>query len=63
MGAQLVKEVSTKTTTWPVTAPLTATLLAQAIVKEGLKNPLPGAKPPWSAKKGTPALPPPPSRP
>ena len=38
MGAQLVKEVSTKTNDMAGDGTTTATLLAQAIVKEGLKN-------------------------
>ena len=49
MGAQLVKEVSTKTN--DVAGTTTATLLAQAIVREGLKNLAAGANP-MVMKKG-----------
>ena len=45
MGAQLVKEVSTKTNDVAGDGTTTATLLAQAIVKEGLKNLAAGANP------------------
>ena len=38
MGAQLVKEVSTKTNDVAGDGTTTATLLAQAIIREGLKN-------------------------
>ena len=45
MGAQLVKEVSTKTNDVAGDGTTTATLLAQAIVHEGLKNVSAGANP------------------
>jgi len=45
MGAQLVKEVSTKTNDVAGDGTTTATLLAQAIVSEGLKNLAAGANP------------------
>ena len=45
MGAQLVKEVSTKTNDVAGDGTTTATLLAQAIVHEGLKNLAAGANP------------------
>ena len=45
MGAQLVKEVSTKTNDVAGDGTTTATLLAQAIVREGLKNIAAGANP------------------
>ena len=45
MGAQLVKEVSTKTNDAAGDGTTTATLLAQIIVKEGLKNVAAGANP------------------
>ncbi|MDD7409044.1 MAG: chaperonin GroEL [Anaerovoracaceae bacterium] len=45
MGAQLVKEVSTKTNDIAGDGTTTATLLAQIIVKEGLKNVAAGANP------------------
>ena len=45
MGAQLVKEVSTKTNDVAGDGTTTATLLAQAIVGEGLKNLAAGANP------------------
>ena len=45
MGAQLVKEVSTKTNDMAGDGTTTATLLAQAIVGEGLKNLAAGANP------------------
>ena len=38
MGAQLVKEVATKTNDVAGDGTTTATLLAQAIIREGLKN-------------------------
>ena len=38
MGAQLVKEVSTKTNDVAGDGTTTATLLAQAIIREGLRN-------------------------
>ena len=38
MGAQLVKEVATKTNDVPGDGTTTATLLTQAIVREGFKN-------------------------
>ena len=45
MGAQLVKEVSTKTNDVAGDGTTTATLLAQAIIHEGLKNLVAGANP------------------
>ncbi|MCH5142545.1 MAG: chaperonin GroEL [Clostridiales bacterium] len=45
MGAQLVKEVSTKTNDVAGDGTTTAVVLAQAIVKEGLKNLAAGANP------------------
>ncbi|MGN0577450.1 MAG: chaperonin GroEL [Ruminiclostridium sp.] len=45
MGAQLVKEVSTKTNDAAGDGTTTATLLAQAIVREGMKNVAAGANP------------------
>jgi chaperonin GroEL len=51
MGAQLVKEVATKTNDVAGDGTTTATLLAQAIIREGLKNVAAGANP-MSIKKG-----------
>ena len=51
MGAQLVKEVATKTNDVAGDGTTTATLLAQAIVREGLKNVVAGANP-MIIKKG-----------
>jgi len=51
MGAQLVKEVSTKTNDVAGDGTTTATLLAQALVNEGLKNVTAGANP-MSLKRG-----------
>ena len=45
MGAQLVKEVATKTNDVAGDGTTTATVLAQAIVREGLKNVTAGANP------------------
>mgnify|MGYP000099914698 FL=1 len=45
MGAQLVKEVATKTQDVAGDGTTTATLLAQAIIREGLKNIAAGANP------------------
>ena len=45
MGAQLVREVSTKTNDVAGDGTTTATLLAQAMVREGLKNLAAGANP------------------
>ncbi|WP_446897728.1 chaperonin GroEL [Clostridium sp. LBM24168] len=45
MGAQLVKEVSTKTNDVAGDGTTTATLLAQAIIREGLRNVTAGANP------------------
>ena len=45
MGAQLVKEVATKTNDIAGDGTTTATLLAQAFVREGLKNVTAGANP------------------
>ena len=51
MGAQLVKEVSTKTNDVAGDGTTTATLLAQALVREGVKNVSAGANP-MEIKKG-----------
>ncbi len=45
MGAQLVKEVATKTNDVAGDGTTTATVLAQALIKEGLKNVAAGANP------------------
>ena len=45
MGAQLVKEVSTRTNDVAGDGTTTATLLAQAMIREGLKNLAAGANP------------------
>lgn len=45
MGAQLVKEVATKTNDIAGDGTTTATLLAQALIREGLKNVTAGANP------------------
>ena len=45
MGAQLVKEVATKTNDVAGDGTTTATILAQAIIREGLKNVTAGANP------------------
>jgi len=51
MGAQLVKEVATKTNDVAGDGTTTATLLAQSIIREGLKNVTAGANP-MILKKG-----------
>src|SRR5690606_19468558 len=51
MGAQLVKEVATKTNDLPADGTTTATVLAQALVKDGLRNVAAGANP-MALKKG-----------
>jgi chaperonin GroEL len=51
MGAQLVKEVATKTNDIAGDGTTTATVLAQALIKEGLRNVAAGASP-SSVKKG-----------
>jgi chaperonin GroEL len=51
MGAQLVKEVATKTNDIAGDGTTTATVLAQALVKEGLRNVAAGASP-SAIKKG-----------
>ncbi|MCI8441723.1 MAG: chaperonin GroEL [Provencibacterium sp.] len=51
MGAQLVKEVATKTNDAAGDGTTTATLLAQALVREGMKNVAAGANP-MIVKKG-----------
>ena len=51
MGAQLVREVATKTNDIAGDGTTTATLLAQAIVREGMKNVAAGANP-MVLKKG-----------
>src|SRR5690606_21094324 len=45
MGAQLVKEVATKTNDVAGDGTTTATVLAQSIIREGLKNVTAGANP------------------
>jgi chaperonin GroEL len=51
MGAQLVKEVATKTNDIAGDGTTTATVLAQALIREGLRNVAAGANP-LSLKKG-----------
>src|SRR3989449_9152004 len=51
MGAQMVKEVATKTSDVAGDGPTTATVLAQAIFREGLKSGTAGANP-MSLKRG-----------
>ena len=51
MGAQLVREVSTKTNDVAGDGTTTATVLAQALIKEGMKNVAAGANP-MVVKKG-----------
>ena len=51
MGAQMVKEVASKTNDLAGDGTTTATVLAQAVVKEGLKNVASGANP-MELKKG-----------
>jgi chaperonin GroEL len=51
MGAQLVKEVATKTNDVAGDGTTTATVLAQAMIKEGMKNVAAGANP-MILKKG-----------
>lgn len=51
LGAEIVKEVATKTNDVAGDGTTTATLLAQAIIKEGLKNITAGANP-MSLKRG-----------
>jgi chaperonin GroEL len=51
MGAQMVKEVATKTSDLAGDGTTTATVLAQAIFREGLKNVTAGANP-MSLKRG-----------
>jgi chaperonin GroEL len=51
MGAQLVKEVATKTQDVAGDGTTTATLLAQAIIREGIKNVTAGANP-MAIKRG-----------
>ena len=51
MGAQLIKEVATKTNDSAGDGTTTATLLAQALVNEGMKNVAAGANP-MVVKKG-----------
>lgn len=51
MGAQLVKEVATKTNDVAGDGTTTATLLAQAMIREGMKNVAAGANP-MAVKKG-----------
>ncbi len=50
MGAQMVKEVATKTNDVAGDGTTTATLLTQAIIREGMKNVTAGANP-MSVKK------------
>src|SRR2546422_7992663 len=59
MGAQLLKEVATKTNEVAGDGTTTATVLAQAIVNEGLRNLAAGANPMilrWGLEKGTEAV-------
>lgn len=51
MGAQLVKEVATKTNDVAGDGTTTATLLAQALIREGMKNVTAGANP-MAVRKG-----------
>src|SRR6202162_643246 len=51
MGAQLVKEVATKTNDVAGDGTTTATVLAQALIREGLRNVAAGANP-MSLKRG-----------
>src|SRR3974390_2630725 len=51
MGAQLVKEVATKTNDVAGDGTTTATVLAQAIIREGLRNVAAGANP-MALKRG-----------
>src|SRR5213596_2208400 len=51
MGAQLVKEVATKTNDVAGDGTTTATVLAQALVREGLRNVVAGSNP-LSLKRG-----------
>ena len=51
MGAQLVKEVATKTNDIAGDGTTTATVLAQALIREGMKNVAAGANP-MVVKKG-----------
>ncbi len=51
MGAQMVKEVATKTSDYAGDGTTTATVLAQAIFREGLKNVTAGANP-MALKRG-----------
>ncbi|NEE14721.1 chaperonin GroEL, partial [Streptomyces sp. SID7499] len=51
LGAQLVKEVATKTNDVAGDGTTTATVLAQALVREGLRNVAAGASP-AALKKG-----------
>src|SRR5690606_12378259 len=51
MGAQLVKEVATKTNDVAGDGTTTATVLAQALVREGLRNVAAGANP-MGVKRG-----------
>ncbi len=51
MGAQLVKEVATKTNDVAGDGTTTATVLAQALIREGLRNVAAGANP-MALKKG-----------
>ena len=51
MGAQLIKEVATKTNDVAGDGTTTATLLAQAMIREGMKNVVAGANP-MSLKRG-----------
>ncbi len=63
MGAQLVREVATKTNDIAGAGTTTATLLAQAIVREGLKNVSLQARTPWSCARAWKRPLRPPSRP
>lgn len=56
MGAQLVKEVATKTNDVAGDGTTTATLLAQAMIREGMKNVVAGANPMILKKVSKPLL-------
>jgi len=53
MGAQLVKEVATKTNDVAGDGTTTATLLAQAMIHEGMRNVAAGANPMILEKRHT----------
>src|ERR1041384_2982805 len=59
MGAQLAKEISSKTNDVAGDGTTTATVLGQAIVREGMKNVAAGANPMSQRRASRPASPPP----